>query len=87
VTQNLVSEGEVLGISMPGKRVPEGCSGLRPSEKELPEWLSGMFCNKNTPVSVYIIRNVVGWLVASFCGTKVPPCGGPGAMHNGLCSR
>jgi hypothetical protein len=33
---------------MAGKeKVPELRSGLRPSEKELPEWRSGTFCHKN----------------------------------------
>jgi hypothetical protein len=31
------------------KEVPERRSGLRPSEKELPEWRSGAFRHKNTP--------------------------------------
>jgi hypothetical protein len=31
------------------KKVPERCSGLRPSEKELPERRSGAFRHKNTP--------------------------------------
>jgi hypothetical protein len=33
---------------MPGKKVPECCSGLRPSGKELPEWSYGTFHHKNT---------------------------------------
>jgi hypothetical protein len=37
VTQNSVGEGEVLVILMPAEMVPEHHSGLRPSEKELPE--------------------------------------------------
>jgi hypothetical protein len=32
------------------KKVPECCSGLRPSEKELLEQRSGTFRHKNTPV-------------------------------------
>jgi hypothetical protein len=48
VTQNLVREGEVIVISMPGKKVPEHRSGLRPSEKELPEQHYGSFRHKNT---------------------------------------
>jgi hypothetical protein len=31
------------------KKVPERHSGLRSSEKELPEWRSGTFHHKNTP--------------------------------------
>jgi hypothetical protein len=41
VTQNLVSEEEVLVISMPGKRHSGTPFRLCPSEKELPEWRSG----------------------------------------------
>jgi hypothetical protein len=33
------------------KKVPERRSGLRPSQKELPERLSGAFRHKNTPES------------------------------------
>jgi hypothetical protein len=40
-----------LVIPMTGKKVPERCSSLHPSEKELPECCSGMFCHKNTPIS------------------------------------
>jgi hypothetical protein len=57
VTQNLVGEGEVLIISMPGQEVPQHHSGLRPSEKELPErrivsqkypWLQmTVYCSKD----------------------------------------
>jgi hypothetical protein len=39
-------------MPMPGKKVPERCSGLRPSEKELMEWRSGAFCRKNTSGSL-----------------------------------
>jgi hypothetical protein len=53
VTQNSVEEGEVLVISMLGKKVPACRSGLRPSEKELPEWHSGTFHHKNTPGYCY----------------------------------
>jgi hypothetical protein len=38
---------------MPGKKVPECCSSLRPSEKELPKWHSGMFHHKNAPSNIY----------------------------------
>jgi hypothetical protein len=48
VTKNLVSEGEVLVLSMPGRKVPECCFGLSPSEKELPEQCSGTFRHKLT---------------------------------------
>jgi hypothetical protein len=38
VTQNSVGKREMLVVSMPEeKKVPEHSSGLRPSEKELPE--------------------------------------------------
>jgi hypothetical protein len=48
--QNSVGEGEVLVISMPGKKkVPEHHSDLRPAQKELPERCSGMFRHKYTP--------------------------------------
>jgi hypothetical protein len=53
----LVGEGEVLVISMPGRKVLECHSGLRPSEKELPEWRSGTFHHKNTPVCIYCCYN------------------------------
>jgi hypothetical protein len=49
VTQNSVGEVEVLVILMPGKEALERCSGLHPSEKELPEHCSGVFHYKNTP--------------------------------------
>jgi hypothetical protein len=39
----------VLVIPKQGKKAPERRSGLRPSEKELPEWLSGAFRHHNTP--------------------------------------
>jgi hypothetical protein len=42
----------VLVILMPGKKVPECRSSLRPSEKELPKWRSGMCHHKNTPVFI-----------------------------------
>jgi hypothetical protein len=35
---------------MPGKKVLEHHSGLRPSEKELPDWLTGAFCHKNADI-------------------------------------
>jgi hypothetical protein len=48
VAQNSVTEGEVLLLSMPGKKkVSEHRSGLYPSEKELPD--SGALRHKNTP--------------------------------------
>jgi hypothetical protein len=44
----------VLVIPMPGKKkVPECHSGLRPSEKELPQRRSGIFCHKNIPGHIY----------------------------------
>jgi hypothetical protein len=38
----------VLVIPMPGKKVLEHGSGLRPSEKEVPEQCSSVFRHKNT---------------------------------------
>jgi hypothetical protein len=35
------------------KKVPECRSSLSPSEKELPEWSSGVFHHKNTPGYTY----------------------------------
>jgi hypothetical protein len=49
VTQNSVGVGEVLVISVPGKKVLERCSGLRHSEEELLEWRSSAFSHNNTP--------------------------------------
>jgi hypothetical protein len=46
VTQNLVREGDVLVISIPGEKNPERRSGLGPSEKELPKLCSGVFRHK-----------------------------------------
>jgi hypothetical protein len=37
VTQNSVREGVVVVMSMPGEKVPERHSDLRPSKKEVPE--------------------------------------------------
>jgi hypothetical protein len=37
VSQNSVGEGVVLVISMPGRKVPKRCFGLRPSEKNTSE--------------------------------------------------
>jgi hypothetical protein len=34
---------------MPGEKVPECHSDLRPSKKEVPEWCSSLFCHRNTP--------------------------------------
>jgi hypothetical protein len=47
-TQNSVGDGEVLVISMPGKKVSERRFDLRPSEKELPKRRSSAFRHKNT---------------------------------------
>jgi hypothetical protein len=41
--------GVVLVIPMPGKKVPEHCSSVCPSEKELLEWRSGTFHHISTP--------------------------------------
>jgi hypothetical protein len=49
VAQKCIWEGEVLVISIPGKKVSKCCSGLRSSEKELPGRRSGTFRHKNTP--------------------------------------
>jgi hypothetical protein len=38
---------------MPGKKVPERHSGLRPSEKELLERCSGEFRHKNIPAYTF----------------------------------
>jgi hypothetical protein len=46
--------GRVLFIPMPGKRVLEWCSGLRPSKKEIPERRSGAFRHKNASVCVCV---------------------------------
>jgi hypothetical protein len=46
MTKNSVGEGEVLVMSMPGEKVLERISGLRPSEKELLERHSGSFRHK-----------------------------------------
>jgi hypothetical protein len=45
----LVGEGDVLVILMPRKKVLKRRIGLHPSEKELAEWRSSVFCHKNTP--------------------------------------
>jgi hypothetical protein len=37
---------------MPGKKVPEHRSSLRPSEKELQEWRFGALRHKNTPAYI-----------------------------------
>jgi hypothetical protein len=42
--------GVVFVIPVPGNKVPERRSGLRPSEKELMKRRSGAFRHKNTPV-------------------------------------
>jgi hypothetical protein len=34
---------------MPGKKVPERHSGLRPFEEQLPEWHPSAFSHKNAP--------------------------------------
>jgi hypothetical protein len=47
----------VLVIPMPGKRVPECRSGLRPFEKELPERRSGALRHKNTPVRSSFLKS------------------------------
>jgi hypothetical protein len=50
--QKFGRRGTALVTPKPGKReVPEHCSGLHPSEKQLPEWHSGTFHHKNTPDS------------------------------------
>jgi hypothetical protein len=49
VTKNSFGEEEVLLISMPVKKVPECRSGLRRSEKDLPQRHSGAIGHKNTP--------------------------------------
>jgi hypothetical protein len=41
--------GGCLSYNEPGKKVPEHCSGLHPSETELPEQCSGAFHHKITP--------------------------------------
>jgi hypothetical protein len=48
--------GGVSYINARKKRVPERRSGLRPSEKELPEQSSGEFCHKNTAGSKSKVR-------------------------------
>jgi hypothetical protein len=54
VTQNLVVEGEMLIISMLGKKkFLERHSNLRLSQKELRERHSSSFRHKNTPASTY----------------------------------
>jgi hypothetical protein len=50
VTLNLVDKVAVLVIMVPGEKG----SGLRPSEIELPEWCSGAFHHRNTPVYMNI---------------------------------
>jgi hypothetical protein len=49
------SERRVLVIPMSGTKVPERCSGLCPSEKELMEWHSDAFRHKNTPGDDYLL--------------------------------
>jgi hypothetical protein len=39
----------VLLILMPGKKVPEHCSGLHPSEKQPLKSHSAPLCHKNSP--------------------------------------
>jgi hypothetical protein len=48
VTQNSIGKGDVCYIAA-WKKVPERCSSLHLSEKELPELLAGAFRHKNTP--------------------------------------
>jgi hypothetical protein len=50
----------VIYRSQGEKMVPERCSGLRPSEKELLERRSGAFRHKNTPA--FIVSNVLNAL-------------------------
>jgi hypothetical protein len=54
VSQNLVEGGGggVLVTAMPGRKVPEHCSGLHSSEKELLEWNSSAFCQKKNLVTL-----------------------------------
>jgi hypothetical protein len=50
VTQNSAGEGEVLSyIDARQEKVLECHSDLHPSEKDLPEWRSGMFHKKKYP--------------------------------------
>jgi hypothetical protein len=53
VTQNSVEEGGVI-MSTRGKKVPDGRSSLRPSEKEVPKRCSDAFRHKNIPVCTFI---------------------------------
>jgi hypothetical protein len=53
VTQNLVVVGEILIISMLGKKFLERRSNLRLSQKEFRERHSSSLHHKNTPASTY----------------------------------
>jgi hypothetical protein len=46
--------GGVLVIPMPGKKVPERHSSLRPSEVKFLEWRSGTFCHKSTTAYIQL---------------------------------
>jgi hypothetical protein len=54
VIQNSVGEGNLLVILMPGKKG----SGLRLSEKELPERRSGAFRHKNTLANIHSFSGI-----------------------------